>query len=177
MGLDLNDVETTISGMDLHYDANFGTWIRTEKNASIIGHHLKKYIDDYHISDFIVVLKWIMRTWTLRSIIILMRSMMSDLKNSFRHRILIINGLFYTWNNIFIAEFVIAMTKEMNVDEKCMFYANVFRCFDNNKNEMILQMVADKVENKVKRVLKSVYGKKRNKIRLNEDLVKAFILK
>lgn len=78
MVLSLDDIERRIFLMDSKYDANFGDWIRNEDNARIVGYHLRKYIDDYSSEDFIVALKWIVKDWTLRNIIVLVQKMIID---------------------------------------------------------------------------------------------------
>ncbi|KAG0437886.1 hypothetical protein DMUE_3424 [Dictyocoela muelleri] len=78
MVLSLDDFENRIYNMDSKYDANFGDWIRNEDNARIVGYHLRKYIDDYSTEDFIVALKWIVKDWTLRNIIVLVQKMIFE---------------------------------------------------------------------------------------------------
>lgn len=190
MTLSLDDIEITIYKMDKHYDANFGIWVRNEKNAAIVGYHLNKYIDDYNTSDFIVVIKWIVRSWTLRSIIILSKSMvLYDIQNmsnsrksenykNFKSRTCILSGLIYTWSNIFIVEFLLAFSKNLNTQQKCKFFVNMLVYFENSKKQILIKLINSKTENKVRNVLSRAFTyNKKNKGRsrgINKDIMFAF---
>lgn len=189
MVLKLNDIEITISRMDGHYDANFGTWIRNEKNAAMIGHHLSKYIDDYQSCDFIVVLKWIVRSWTLRSIIILTRNMLEDIKflsnsrkkeaKQFRSRISILAGLIYTWNALFISEFFLSFMKNFCESEKCKLVANVFFYFEKEKINEVACGMEKKIERRVYDVIKKIESRKEGKSfrkEMQKELEEAFLI-
>lgn len=188
MVLELNDVEITICKMDNHYNANFGSWIRNERNAAIIGHHLKKYIDDYNPCDFIVVLKWIVRSWTLRSIIIVAKSMFSDdiqsMSNSrksemypyFKNRICVLSGLVFTWNNYFVAEFLSAFSRGMDISQKCKLLLSVLSYFDDEKKKALIALLDERAEKKLSNVLARVSANKRptRSPLSNKDLHAAF---
>lgn len=193
MGLELKDVEVTIFKMDSHYDANFGSWIRNEKNAAVIGHHLNKYIDEYSPCDFIVVLKWIVRSWTLRSIILLSRSMMlqdiqsmsnsrkNDTYTQFRNRISILSGLIYTWNNFFTTEFLITFAKGLEIHQKCSLFVNTLSYFENERSRALIGLLCEKTEKRIKDVLLRAFLSKRaqkrhSKRKAGGDLLKAFLI-
>lgn len=189
MTLNLKDIEITISRMDAHYDANFGIWIRNEKNAALIGHHLSKYLDDYQCSDFIVVLKWIVRSWTLRSIIILSKNMLDDtrfLTNSrkkgnkaFKNRICILAGLIFTWNALFISEFLLSFLKNLDYGYKCKVVANVFFYFEKQKIYEVASNMNGKIDQEVVetmfRVKSNIY-KKNYKKEMKIELIEAFLI-
>ena len=78
MALCLKKIEQSINLMDETFDANFGDWIRNEDNCKIVGSNLKRYIEKYKISDFITVVKWIVKDWTLKSIILFSKKLIVD---------------------------------------------------------------------------------------------------
>lgn len=213
MVLSLNEVEDRINLMDCKYDANFGDWIRNEENSRIIGYHLKKYIDDYPVSDFIVVLKWIVKDWTLRSIILLCQKMIiSDIENfnekeinineyiflnnsnqsleinnqnkskinlekntyinikQIKNRMEIIKGLIYTWNPIFIAEFIGCILNDFSKENKILFLKFLIQEFESDKLNDILDRLAISSDiddiNKLK-----LYNKKKRK---PKNLIEAY---
>lgn len=191
MSLELRDVEATIFKMDNHYDANFGSWIRNEKNAAVVGYHLNKYIDDYNPCDFIVVVKWIVRSWTLRSIIVLSKSMASHdiqhMDNSrksetyrqLRNRVCILSGLTYTWNSFFIVEFLTAFSKGFSTQQKCKFFVNLLSYFSLDRNKVLIGMLSEKVEQGVCDILVRAFVDRkpravRRKRRIHGELVAAF---
>lgn len=189
MVLKLSDIELTITRMDAHYDANFGTWIRNEKNAALIGHHLSKYIDDYQCCDFIVVLKWIVRSWTLRSIIILSKNMLEDVKylnnsrkkgnKAFKTRIVILTGLVYTWNSLFVSEFFISFLKNLSYGQKCKILTNVFFYFDREKTKEVLESMKYKIDKEITdRLTKidSYLSRKNIRKEMKKGLEEAFLI-
>lgn len=193
MSLKLSDVDLTVKLMDEHYDANFGSWIRNERNAAVVGFHLHKYIEDYNICDFIVVVKWIVRSWTLRSIIILSKAMViEDIKSmsnrkkgesykSFRIRMVALSGLIYTWNNLFIIEFMNSLSKDMDNKEQTKFIANLLIYFDKEKMVEIMCLVGNKFGKDIEELLSRMLKKRSKKItnpikRISKDVKESFCI-
>lgn len=151
MALTLDKIELAISSMDQTYDANFGEWIRNEDNCKIVAYHLKRYISQYPSHDFVVVLKWIVKDWTLRSIIILSKMMIiSNLESNFDMKIVILQGLIHTWHTAFIAEFLISTSKILNEDLKKEGVFRLLENFEKGKVESIISEMGDKMDNGVK---------------------------
>ncbi|EPR78904.1 hypothetical protein SLOPH_1708 [Spraguea lophii 42_110] len=156
MALTFKKIGETVYKMDSTYDANFGDWIRNEENSRIIGHHLSQYVDEYSVDDIILVLKWIVKDWTLRSIILLSRKMIiEDLminkdKKKILKRIDIIKGLVETWNSIFISEFIISVIKTFTNEEKTEFIKVLLSTFEINKRKDILYQIKPKVDSDIK---------------------------
>ncbi|KAH9411536.1 hypothetical protein HK407_04g06380 [Ordospora pajunii] len=158
MGLCLDKIEKSIAYMDETYDANFGDWIRNEENARIVAYNMRKYVDIYKPSDFIIVVKWIVKDWTLKSIIIFSKKMLiEDLKvlgfkktdedkSKYNRRIKIVSGLVYTWNPVFITEFVISITRSFTQNEKCRLLTNVLEIFEPKKISEILSQLQTKID-------------------------------
>lgn len=158
--LTLNKIAQTIIFMDETYDANFGEWIRNEENARIVGYNLKKYLH-YKIDDIILVLKWIVKDWTLRSIIILIKRMLIDeFNNLYEKKIEIIRGLVYTWNAIFIGEMIISIIKNLKGDEKTRFVKRLLRDFDRERVDEMVKVIGGKVDVNVKKVMMKWKGKR-----------------
>lgn len=150
MSLTLEKIEATICNMDQTYDANFGEWIRNEENCRIIAYHLKRYILEYPAHDFVVVLKWTVKDWTLRSIIILTKMMIIiDIEIHFEQKMDILQGLIFTWHPAFIAEFLISTSKILN-DEKIKksFMIKLLQEFDKHVIEAIIGEIGDKIDQK-----------------------------
>lgn len=151
MKLTLDQIEFVIKSMDQNYDANFGEWIRNEENCKIIAYHLKRYILEYPIEDFVVVFKWIVKDWTLRSIIILSKLMVvTDLNQEYDRKIEILQGLIHTWHPAFIAEFIISTSKILAEPTKKIYIRELLENFEKNKVETILKEIGDKMDNDVK---------------------------
>ncbi|KAG5859976.1 hypothetical protein KMI_04g07870 [Encephalitozoon hellem] len=160
MGLCLEKIEKSISYMDDTYDANFGEWIRNEDNARIVAYNMKKYIDNYKTSDFIVVVKWIVKDWTLKSIIIFSKKMLvedikvlsfrrsEEDKEKYNKRVKIISGLIFTWNPVFITEFIVSITRSFGANEKCKLLVNLLEVFEARKLSEILSQLETKIEQK-----------------------------
>ncbi|ELQ76625.1 hypothetical protein THOM_0341 [Trachipleistophora hominis] len=154
MPLNLEKIEKTITSMDRTYDANFGEWIRNEENCKIIAYHLKKYIVDYPAHDFVVVLKWIVKDWTLRSIIILTKMMIiTDLEESFERKMDILQGLIFTWNPVFIAEFVVSVSRMLNSTMKKTFVLRLFEEFEKERIKLVVEQMGNKIEEGIKALL------------------------
>lgn len=158
MPLKLKQIEDTIIYMDETYDANFGNWIRNEDNCKIVGCNLKRYVDSYRESEFITVLKWVVKDWTLRSIILLSKKLiLEDLvgmgEEAYAKRVRILSGLVYTWNPIFIAEFLLAGTAELTVAQKTDFMVHLLGVFDSKKLSEILSQLESKIDVQTKREL------------------------
>jgi hypothetical protein len=161
MRLTLEQIEKSVGHMDETYDANFGEWIRNEDNARIVAYNMRKYVDSYKMSDFIVVVKWIVKDWTLKSIIIFAKKMlMEDIKSlstargeaereRYMKRIGMLSGLIFTWNPIFIAEFVISTTRGLSTNEKCKLLTNLLGVFEEGKLSDILSQLEPRIESKV----------------------------
>ncbi|AFN82926.1 hypothetical protein EROM_041620 [Encephalitozoon romaleae SJ-2008] len=160
MGLCLEKIEKSISYMDDTYDANFGEWIRNEDNARIVAYNMKKYVDNYKTSDFIIVVKWIVKDWTLKSIIIFSKKMLvedikvlsfrksEEDKDRYNKRIKIISGLIFTWNPVFITEFIVSITRSFGTNEKCKLLINLLEVFEARKLSEILSQLEAKIEQK-----------------------------
>jgi len=158
MPLSLKQIDDTIFFMDSTYDANFGNWIRNEDNCKIVGSNLRKYVESYRESEFITVLKWIVKDWTLRSIILLTKKLvLEDLvgmsHEAYARRVRILSGLIFTWNPIFISEFVLANTAELTVGQRTDFMVCVLNVFDSKKLGEILAQVESKIDSVTKREL------------------------
>ena len=146
MSLNLEKIESVISNMDETYDANFGDWIRNEENCKIIAYHLKKYVHLYPTHDFVVVLKWVVKDWTLRSIIILSKMMLiSDIESEFETRIDILQGLIHTWHPAFVAEFIISTCKILDESIKTTYIRNIIENFNTDRVQNILKEIGDKM--------------------------------
>jgi hypothetical protein len=161
MRLTLEQIEKSVGHMDETYDANFGEWIRNEDNARIVAYNMRKYVDAYKTSDFIVVIKWIVKDWTLKSIIVFAKKMlMEDLKSlssargdaereRYMRRTAMLSGLIFTWNPIFITEFVISTTRGLSSSEKCKLLTNLLGVFEEGKLSDTLSQLESKLEPKV----------------------------
>ncbi|KAM0677862.1 hypothetical protein BDAP_001540 [Binucleata daphniae] len=166
--------------MDETYDANFGDWIRNEENARIVAHNLKKYVKEYSTDKFIVCLKYIVKDWTLRSIITLVKKIFDNNNDIYNldnqsDMIEILQGLVYTWNSIFISEFVISLLKNQNISYKIKFCKVFFDCFTKSKIRQILVHMENKIEIQVKEtILENTNRKVKAK---SKKLIKAYQIK
>ena len=62
-------------------------------------------------------------------------------KSLFSNKINILAGMIYTWNSLFISEFLLTTSSSFNVDEKCEYYYCILDGFDQSKLcEILLQM-------------------------------------
>lgn len=184
MPLSLKQIEDTINFMDSTYDANFGNWIRNEDNCKIVAGNLKKYIECYRESEFITVLKWIVKEWTLRSIIVLTKKLfIEDLgavtPEDYTRRIRILSGLVFTWSPLFISEFLLANTVEMRPIPRTDFMAGVLNVFDSAKLGDILGQIKGKmnVETQtelVKKLRRSVYLPTRDEWKRRSSMLEAY---
>lgn len=189
--LTLKKIEDSILFMDETYDANFGEWIRNEDNAKVVAYNMKKYADLYRTPDIIVVVKWIVKDWTLKSIIIFAKKMLiediriltNDIsklsREKYYKRLKIVSGLIYTWNPIFISEFVLSSTKYFNLNDRCKFLTNVLEVFDMRKLSDILAQLESKLEPEVREELIKRFNSGRYKdtykrLRRTESLVNAY---
>lgn len=151
MALTLDKIDSVVLNMDQTYDANFGEWIRNEENCKIIAYHLKRYILQYPTHDFVVVLKWIVKDWTLRSIIVLSKMMMvTDLELEFDRKIDILQGLVHTWHPAFIGEFITSTCKLIEDPMKKSYIKKLLENFEINRVQNILQEIGDKIESCLK---------------------------
>ncbi|ADM11447.1 uncharacterized protein Eint_041600 [Encephalitozoon intestinalis ATCC 50506] len=160
MGLCLEKIEKSISYMDDTYDANFGEWIRNEDNARIVAYNMKKYVDNYKTSDFIIVVKWIVKDWTLKSIIIFSKKMLvedikvlsfrrtEEDKEKYNKRVRIISGLIFTWNPVFITEFMVSITRSFAANEKSRLLISLLEAFEPRKLSEILSQLETKIDQK-----------------------------
>ncbi|KAI5169183.1 hypothetical protein PAEPH01_0511 [Pancytospora epiphaga] len=186
MGFCLKRIEQSINVMDAKYDANFGDWIRNEDNCKIVGFNLKRYIEKYKISEFITVIKWVIKDWTLKSIILFARKLVVDdlfsvSIDGYMRRVRIVSGFIYTWNPIFISEFLLAITVEMPIDRRAGFYADVLCSFEPKKLAEILSQIEGKLDGPMKNKLMSlfgddIYGKGANRLKYTKSIVDAFNL-
>ncbi len=158
MPLTLKQISETINFMDETYDANFGEWIRNEDNCKIVGCNLKRYIENYRESEFITVVKWIVKDWTLKSIILFSKKMiLEDLDNSnlelYARKVKILSGLIFTWNPIFTSEFLLACSSELSTSQRTDFMVGVLNVFDNKKLSEILSQIESKIDLQTKKEL------------------------
>lgn len=151
----MSDIENSIKYMDETYDANFGDWIRNEENVRIVAHNLKKYVNLYSADKFIIVLKYVVKDWTLRSIIVLIKKIFDKEIN-----VEIVQGLVYTWNSIFIAEFVVSLMKNKGLSDKAEFVRVFFDCFEKEKINQILSHMESKIEGRIREVIVELTNKK-----------------
>lgn len=208
MALCLKKIETSVSAMDETYDANFGEWIRNEDNCKIVGSNLKRYVDKYKVSDFITVVKWIVKDWTLKSIILFSKKLIIDglasramdkgsIQNrtstenlhgesytdteEYTRRIKILSGFIYTWNPIFISEFLMASTADFPLEIKAEFYIGILDAFENKKLSDILSQIEEKTDQELKDLLAKkfkddIYRLTDDKWKRTNSLIDAFNL-
>lgn len=184
MPLTLKQIDDTIQYMDDAYDANFGNWIRNEDNCKIVGSNLRRYLDCYRESEFITVLKWIVKDWTLRSIIILAKKLIMDeivgmSTEAYTSRVRVLSGLVYTWNPIFISEFLLASTAELTVTQKTDFMAHILGVFDSKKLGEILSQIETKIDVVTKRELvkkfkESIYIATKDQLERRNSMLEAY---
>ncbi|KAL6121560.1 hypothetical protein NUSPORA_01505 [Nucleospora cyclopteri] len=161
--------------MDATYDANFGEWIRNEQNCRVVGQNIKKYIGRYRESEFITVIKWVVKDWTLKSIILFVRKMITDdlfignkenlpshkngrkqtgkFDHTFDNKIAIISGIIFTWNSLFIAEFLLSTAADFSPDQRCEYYHKILSVFEQKKLSEILLQIENKIDSKTKEKL------------------------
>lgn len=171
--LSFQKIHSSVVFMDETYDANFGEWIRNEENARIVGHNLEKYISIYDSDSIIVSIKWIVKDWTLRGIISLMKKMiLNDLHCDIHKRLDIAAGVIYTWNTVFVGEFLVAMIKSINAnDDKILFAELLFKDFEIGKIEEVVKQLGGKLDGKI---VNSMINRKNNKRRRTDKLSKAY---
>ncbi len=158
MEFSLKSVDDSVSKMDKIYDANFGEWIRNERNCRVVGANLRKYLSKYKPSKFIIVIKWIVKDWTLKSIIIFFQKFVIDglgqkTSKEYKTRIEIIAGSIYTWNTIFISEFLSALTESFSNTAKADLYVSVLNEFENEKSLQILTHISNKIDSQLKALI------------------------
>lgn len=186
MTLCLKKIEKTVNMMDETYDANFGEWIRNEDNCKIVGQNLRRYISNYKTSEFIVVVKWIVKDWTLKSIILFSKKLILDSLfdysgEEYARRIQIVSGFIYTWNPIFIAEFLLATTMQMEVNQRVDIVARLLSVFEIKKLSEILSQIEGKTDQEtkdllVKKFAGAIYKHTGNTWERTNSLVDAFNL-
>lgn len=162
MARSLKQIDETIDYMDKTYDANFCQWIKNEDNCKIVGNNLKKYLKSYKDSEFITVIKWVVKDWTLKSIIIFSKKLfLEDIleldQEQYAKRIKIISGLIYTWGPMFISEFLLTCTSEMKKNQKTDFLVNVLNIFDTKKLTEILIEIENKTDCDTKREIENKF--------------------
>ncbi|KAK6089665.1 hypothetical protein P3W45_001307 [Vairimorpha bombi] len=184
--LTLEQIEKSILYMDDTYDANFGEWIRNEDNCRIVAYNMKKYIDKYSVSSMIVVIKWVVKDWTLKSIIIFTKKMLfedikslcskeSDFdKEKFVNRVKIVSGLIHTWNSLFISEFILATTKYFTSEEKSRILKMMLDSFEQKKLSEIFTHLDNKLESKVKSDLINDNKLKKKRSRRSRSIIEAY---
>ncbi|KAF7682977.1 hypothetical protein TCON_1814 [Astathelohania contejeani] len=179
----LDEIEMTVNEMDDTYDANFGEWIRNEENGVIIGHSLQQYIMEYNTSDVIIVLKWIVKDWTLRSIIVLVNKIITNdiiflmndplFRYEYNKKVIILQGLIYTWNSAYCSELLFALTLNFPLYEKVHFIKNVLEGLEKDQSEEIIVYLEDKIGKKKSNEIKMhLIGKENSEI--EPDLLNAF---
>jgi len=151
MSLTIKSIEQTVQLMDDTYDANFGEWIRNEDNCKIVGACLQKYIERYRASEIITVVKWIIKDWTLKSIILFTRKFVTDdilykIGDDYAKRIEILTGYIYTWDSIFVSEFLLTVTSVFYKEARADVIVDVLRAFEDRKQTEILSQIEAKKE-------------------------------
>ncbi|ORD93808.1 hypothetical protein ECANGB1_1541 [Enterospora canceri] len=71
--------------------------------------------------------------------------------------------MIYTWNSLFIAEFLTATSERYSPDEKCNYYHAVLGPFDRNKLSEILLQIEPKLDEETKEKLVNKFNKNSNK--------------
>merc|ERR1712003_45773 len=166
MSLTLEKIEKSINAMDNTYDANFGDWIRNEDNCKIISHHLKKYTLEYPSHDFVVVLKWTVKDWTLRSIIILCKMMIvADIETAFDRKMEILQGLIFTWHPAFVAEFILSTSKMIRSTLKASYCSRLLEDFESDRVKIIIAEMGDKIDSELKESVVSILAECKTKKR------------
>lgn len=170
--LTIEKVEQSIEFMDLKYEANFGDWIQNEINSKTIGIYFRNYVKDNSIHDLVIVLKWIVKKWTLKSIINLCTNILMENGNSNIYlslkKINICQGVIYTWNSEFCSEFVYCLSKNLKQIIKLRFFANIFSNFSDEKVNDIIILLKEK---KVSKEIIKLIGQRRKKLDLTDDIV------
>lgn len=184
MPLTLKQITETISFMDEKYDANFEDWIKNEDNCKIVGCNLKKYIESYRESEFITVVKWVVKDWTLKSIIIFSKKMIiEDLfvasPELYARKVKILSGLIYTWSPIFTSEFLIACTAELTSSQRIDFMVCVLSVFDSKKLSEILSQLENKLDPQTKKDLvkkfkDSIYSPNSNQWKRTSSMLESY---
>lgn len=183
-------IEATVHAMDKLYDANFGDWIRNEENCKIIGANMRRYLSAYRESEFITVVKWIVRDWTLKSIILFTRRLLmveTPQTDQFDAQsgdlgirtVKILSGFIYTWNPVFIAEFLLSVTASYTSDERASLIVDVLGAFEPRKLSEILSLLQTKADESLRRSLtvrtkSGVYGIGHEKWDRTQSLIDAF---
>lgn len=186
MSLCLKQIDESIEFMDKKYDANFCQWIRNEDNCKIVGTNLKKYLSKYRDSEVITVVKWIVKDWTLKSIILLSKKMilegiLSLNGEEYSKRVRVLSGLIYTWNPIFISEFLLASTAEFTKSQKTDFLVCVLNVFDSKKLSEILSQIECRTDPEVKKELAkkfkdSIYSHSGDRWKRTSSMLEAYNL-
>lgn len=184
MPLCLKQIEDSINYMDEKYDANFSEWIRNEDNCKVVGSNLRKYLQRYRDSEFITVVKWIVKDWTLKSIILfskklILEDILSLNGEEYAKRIRVISGLVFTWNPIFISEFLLACSAEFTTSQKTDFLVCVLNVFDSKKLSEILSQIECKTDSSVKTELArkfrdTIYGRSGDKWKRTSSMLEAY---
>ncbi|KAI5148768.1 hypothetical protein ENBRE01_0518 [Enteropsectra breve] len=184
--MDLEKIEAHINAMDQKYDANFGEWIQNEDNCKIVGSNLKRYVEEYSISRFIAVTKWIIKDWTLKSIIQFTKKLITEdlgmkTGEEYWRRINILAGFIFTWDSVFITEFLLSLTSDFTTERKAQLLADILTLFEAQKFTEILSCLESKMDTKAKEMLikkyrNAVYKKSKNTWAKSESMVNAFNL-
>lgn len=186
MGFCLKNVEESVNMMDKIYDANFGEWIRNEDNCKIVSINLKKYVKTYSVSSLITVIKWIVKDWTLKYIIIFFKKLIIDDlgvygSEQFKKNIKVISGSIYTWNSVFISEFLMAITLNLSSNVKSKLCADILCEFENKKLIDVLEHIKNKIDPKIKAMItknlnRNIYKNTTNKKKRTDGVNKTFFL-
>lgn len=169
--LTFTQITSTVKLMDDTYDANFGEWIKNEENAKIVGFNLRKYVNEYDTGRLIMVVKWIVKDWTLRSIISLIKRMLIDeMKVVNKKRISVIAGLVFTWNVMFIGEFMLAVFKMFDsVEQKIEFSEELLKDFEKEKIEELVKSIGSKIDGRLRtKILKMKGGRRQGNKKMME---------
>ena len=143
--------------MDMVHDANFGSWVKNELNVCLIATNIRKYIKEYSVPKIIIVMKWIVRDWTLKSIIkFLEKSIIIDMifcndvdeetEQSQFKMYDILSGIIFTWDAIFITEFLLSTSKRLRQSEAADYLGNMLLPFNKRKKNNILVLLEQKLE-------------------------------
>lgn len=186
MALCLKQIDESIDYMDRTYDANFCQWIRNEDNCKIVGNNLKKYFSCYRDSEFITVVKWIVKDWTLKSIILfskklILEDLLSLNSEAYAKRVRVLSGLIYTWNPIFISEYLLACSAEFTNSQKTDFLVCVLNVFESKKLSEILTQIECKTDSAIKKELAlkfkdSIYSQSGDRWKRTGSMLEAYNL-
>ncbi|OLY78722.1 hypothetical protein AYI68_g7220 [Smittium mucronatum] len=72
------DIESNIVKMDSLYDATFHSWLKNEENVVIVSSYLHRIANEYPLDRIINSLKWLISSWKLESVTMVIRKVTAD---------------------------------------------------------------------------------------------------